>query len=148
MAFTTKQIRRLWWLAGTVALLVMLAPFIVVGAFMAVRYNDAVTRARGCGPWTQAEVETIVTENLMRKSPHRPSAWAGYTEPVFTRIDAEWWPKVPAMFWYREMVVQRPNHPDEVWRAMVDCTHDVTYSFVRSGTVPLLRVPASASEAR
>jgi hypothetical protein len=138
MAITAKQKRRMWWLTGTLVLLIVLTPVLLMAAFVAVRHHDAVTIARGCGPWSKIEVQAIITENLMRKAQRRPWEWPGFTGPVFTGDKTPSWPTVPAKFWYHELLVQRSNQFDEVWRAMVDCTHDVTYSVLsRESDAPI-----------
>jgi hypothetical protein len=142
MAFTTKQKRRLWWLAGTVALLVMLAPFIVVGAFMAVRYHDVATIPRECGPWSQAEVDGLITDSMMRMAQRQPAKWAGFTGPVFAPVQPQQGPAMKQTgLRLREVVVRRTHQPDEVWIAMVDCARGVEFAGPRPIGTPTSAYP-------
>ncbi|WP_420223330.1 hypothetical protein [Pigmentiphaga litoralis] len=124
-------------------MLVLLTPVFMIAALLAVRYSDVVRAARGCGPWSPAEVEAIIIDDLKRKSLFLPSGSEGVGGHVFLPTDADQWPKKPMHSWYRKLVVQRPNQPDEIFSVMVDCIHEVTYSVASQPPASLQRAPRS-----
>jgi hypothetical protein len=142
MAFTRKQKRRLWWLAGTVALLVVLAPVFMMAAVIAVRYYDVATIPRECGPWSQAEVDGLITDSMMRMAQRQPAKWAGFTGPVFAPVQPQQGAAMKQTgLRLREVVVRRTDQPDEIWIAMVDCARGVEFAGPRPIGTPTSAYP-------